>query len=248
MRLPTILLITNAVTLAVLVLALHYSRLPQRLWQRVAVEHRVPGLRPVHELNRNYRAGRELFRIYPRKSSGVLILGDSHVQSVCWHELLVRSDVGCRGISGDSLDGIRMRLADDRDASPQAVVLMGGTNDLLRGASAKEVAARYLSLLDHARSIWPRAMIVLIAPPAVARWVERSGWINLQVQQVTSRLQRTLPTNELVRLVDLGPVMHDLGGNLRPEMTSDGVHLSAAAYSHLGTVLNALLPPASGKE
>jgi lysophospholipase L1-like esterase len=73
-----------------------------------------------------------------------------------------------------------------------------------------------------------RRVIVLSVAP-MAEWVARAAERNLVVAEVNERLATEAQGNGFT-FVDLDPVLSDGLGYLRGDMTSDGVHLGAAAY------------------
>ena len=66
----------------------------------------------------------------------------------------------------------------------------------------------------------------------MAEWVARAAERNLVVAEVNERLATAAQGNGFT-FVDLDPVLSDGLGYLRGDMTSDGVHLGAAAYREI---------------
>jgi len=125
--------------------------------------------------------------------------------------------------------GERLRAAGAVDA----VTVMLGTNDLLRGADAGEAAARMEKLLRFLAENVMDARLILIAPPPMAP----GAWV---------------PTRELIRqsrrmteayrdLADaLGLVFAD-AGEWGVEPAFDGVHFTAEGHAAFARGLSALL-------
>ncbi len=240
---PFLLLVASSgLAWVLLALVLCHYRIPQKVWQRVVVEKRVVGWSPDYELNRNYQSSRELFRLYHREPDDILILGDSQVRFVSWGELLGRGDVIGRGIDGDTVAGVRARLADDKDSTPRAVILIVGTNDVLRGVSVAELRKDFDLLINEARVAWPQAKLLVVSVPPVASWVERQAQRNQTVKQINAWLREATESATQAEFVDLAGKISDQAGALRQEMTMDGIHLSAAAYERLRVLLNERLP------
>ena len=225
-----------------LVLVLCHYRIPQKAWRRVMVEQRVVGWCPDYELNRNYQSSRELFRLYHREPDDILILGDSQVRLVSWGEFLGRGDVIGRGIDGDTVAGVRARLTDDNDSTPTAVVLIIGTNDVLRGSSIAALRNDFGQLINEAQVIWPQAKLLVVSVPPMASWVERQAQRNQGVEQINAWLREATENRTQAEFVDLAGTISDQAGALRQEMTMDGIHLSAAAFERLRVLLNERLP------
>lgn len=233
---------SSVIAWGLLALVLCHYRIPQKAWQRVVVERRIVGWSPDYELNRNYQSSRELFRLYHRETDDILVLGDSHVRLVAWDELLGRRDVISRGIDGDTVAGVRARLADDKDSTPRAVILIIGINDVLRGLAVAELRKDFSLLINEARVAWPRAKLLAVSVPPVASWVERQAQRNQTVKQINAWLREAPESRAQAEFIDLAGNISDQAGVLRQEMTMDGIHLSAAAYECLRVLLNERLP------
>jgi lysophospholipase L1-like esterase len=280
----TLLLILSLLLNVVLVGTLLWVNERYGLWgklQRVALqEGRVPGFAARHELNRNYQARREMFRLDQNKDAEILFIGDSQVSLADWNALLGAPLVANRGIEGDTTAGVLARLSDDADFGGETVILWIGTNDVLQGEGAEGIAARIIAaakelgdpadrrlqigdggggnaeignaemLKGDGRSEMEdgeeeggkaesgnaemlkgtenrRVIVMSVAP--MAEWVARAAERNLVVAEVNERLAAAAPSNGFT-FVDLDPVLSDGLGYLRGDMTSDGVHLGAAAY------------------
>lgn len=120
------------------------------LWakvQRVALEEaRVPGIAASYEMNRNYQARREMFRLDKNESAKVLMLGDSLTAQWEWNAMLGSPMVANRGIDGDTSAGVLARIGDDADFRGDAVVIWIGTNDVLQGEAAGAVVERIIKV------------------------------------------------------------------------------------------------------
>jgi lysophospholipase L1-like esterase len=271
----TLLLISSLLLNVVLVGTLLWVNERYGLWgklQRVALqEGRVPGFAARHELNRNYQARREMFRLDRNKDAKILFIGDSQVSLADWNAMLGATLVANRGIEGDTTAGVLARLSDDEDFSGDTVILWIGTNDVLQGEDSGGIAARIVDAVrrmanghEMTNSGWRmadgeeegekaesgtggrqagdssqanaemlkgtenrRVIVMSVAP--MAEWVARAAERNLVVAEVNERLAAAAQGNGFT-FVDLDPVLSDGLGYLRGDMTSDGVHLGAAAY------------------
>ena len=104
----------------------------------------------------------------------VIVIGDSLVQGLCVDACRPRCSeipavVGF-GIGGDTLEGISARLRNLKSArAASGIVVEGGINDLLQGASDAEFRARYRNLLEHLPNGVPY-WGVLMFPVAEGKW------------------------------------------------------------------------------
>lgn len=238
----SLLLLSQTITLLALgYLAFHYQ-LPQKAWQRFAHEKRIPYLVPSHELNRNYQASRALFETYQPIPNPIFFFGDSHVRLVSWGELLDRSDIANRGIDGDTIAGVRARLMDETAAHPAAVVLLAGTNDLLRDTPIETMKEEMATLLSDINAHWPQTPIFVLSVPPVASWKIDHQQINQRAHDFNNWLKSHLASNASLHYLDIHTKLLDPSGNLARAMTSDGVHLSAQGYRSARELLTQSLP------
>lgn len=170
-----------------------------------------------------------------KKIQKILMLGDSLVEYGDWRRLLPGLSVINRGISGETLMELSVRLADEIGAHPgaEAVVLQSGTNDLWNGNPAypaiyRTLVPRLRLLLDDAATpvILCGLAPVSLAPP------ETLAAINAELREIAE-------SNEHCRFLD----MHALfsGAKSGPLFESDGVHFTDAGYAVWAGELRALL-------
>ena len=197
----------------------------------------MPGFAPRHELNRSYQVRRELCRMDRNRMARVLFLGDSHVALVNWTSLLGAPLVSNRGIEGDTTAGVLARLSDEAGFSGDTAILWIGTNDVLRGESAERIAGRVSRIVEELfRAHASRIRVVVLAVAPVARWVENGRIRNRTVTETNQRLA-SAAGKEGYRFISTEDLLTDEAGFLRGDMTSDGVHLSAMAYSGIVALL-----------
>jgi lysophospholipase L1-like esterase len=130
-----------------------------------------------------------------------------------------------RGINGDLTSGMVSRFERDvLKASPDHVILLGGANDIGWGFSTDEILVNLTGMLKRARDngVNPCACTV----PPVTGWDEG----NRLRQELNARLAEHC-TASSIRWVDLYENLAEKpGGNLIPEFSGDGLHLTTAGY------------------
>jgi lysophospholipase L1-like esterase len=75
------------------------------------------------------------------------------------------------GISGITTSGMSVRVGRDgllQRTTPEAVVMMLGTNDLMSGDDAERIMGQYEFMVDVIRRDMPEGPIVIAAPPPIA--------------------------------------------------------------------------------
>ena len=155
----------------------------------------------------------------------VVMFGDSVTELANWSELLGRP-IANRGISGETVEELHARTEDVVALRPKVVFVLAGMNDLLRGASPKEVLARYSTLVTDLRSALPETGIVVQALLPVrgrqARFTRDISELNGLLAQYSKDIGATW--------LDVGPKLTDGSGILASQNTRDDQHLTGAAY------------------
>ena len=160
-----------------------------------------------------------------KKHQKILMLGDSLVAYGDWRKLLPDFSVINRGIPGETLMELSVRLADEIGAYPgaEALVLQSGTNDLWNGNPA--YPAIYRTLLPRLRLLLEDAAVPVIlcglAPVSLAP-PDALAAINAELREIAE-------SNENCRFLD----MHALFSTAKdgPLFESDGVHFTDAGYA-----------------
>ncbi|MEL6128742.1 MAG: GDSL-type esterase/lipase family protein [Cyanobacteria bacterium J06627_3] len=130
-----------------------------------------------------------------------------------------------QGISGDTTGGILQRLSAFANTNPDTIHLMAGVNDLKNGASDREILTNLHQIMARLRQQHPTARVVVhsILP---TRWEnipsQRVRSLNTQIAQLTDYHQ--------LDYLDLHPSFSNDTGNLRQELTTDGLHLNRLGY------------------
>lgn len=130
-----------------------------------------------------------------------------------------------QGISGDTTGGILQRLSAFAHTNPDTIHLMAGVNDLKNGASDQAILTNLNQIMARLRQQHPTARVVVhsILP---TRWEnipsQRVRTLNTQIAQLTNYHQ--------LDYLDLHPSFSNRTGNLRQELTTDGLHLNRLGY------------------
>ncbi len=169
-----------------------------------------------------------LFRVLPDIEDEVIFLGDSITEGCAWSELTGLPHVLNRGISGDTAWGLLARVDEVAARQPARVFVMIGTNDLSRGHAPDEVAAKVAEVLGVLRRQSPRTEIYL---QSVLPIREREGWNhhNTTIRALNTHLA-ALARETGSRWVDVAPSFMDETGQLRADLSADGLHLNGAGY------------------
>ena len=152
-----------------------------------------------------------------------------------------------RGIASDGLGvgsrGIRHRLdASVFACNPSHVVLLAGVNDVGRDGSGVARSARhYRSVAQTIRDRLPDVTLILVTVPSA-----RGGYaaLNPHVRTYNQHVRETAAAVDAT-VLDLHALLLDERGQLRADLTSDGLHWNNRGYAIYGQALQPLLTTAS---
>lgn len=146
-----------------------------------------------------------------------------------------------QGISGETSYGLlrRLKLFDATD--PKTILVMIGINDLIKGVWEETLLANHREIVRHLKKTHPRARIIVqsILPHGGQMFqqkLHRQPWetrlaeiSNQHIRTLNQRLA-TIAHEEKVMYLDLHPHFTNQIGDLRSELTTDGLHLSPQGY------------------
>ncbi|NJO72141.1 MAG: G-D-S-L family lipolytic protein, partial [Oscillatoriales cyanobacterium RM1_1_9] len=202
-----------------------------RTASELGVRHRWTYEQWVEQLGREARA------LSDQPSSHLAILAGDSLSLWFPPELLPPKQIWLnQGISGETSTGLlkRLKLFDNTD--PEVIFVMIGVNDLIRGIKANEVLSNYQKIIQELRWVHPETKIVVqsILPHsgASATWEGRDRLLaipNSDIQALNQELSK-IAQREGVLYLNLYPLFADRAGNLRPEFSTDGLHLNDSGY------------------
>ncbi|MEG0751464.1 MAG: GDSL-type esterase/lipase family protein [Oscillospiraceae bacterium] len=145
------------------------------------------------------------------------------------------------GINGDSARQVRERLWEVRDASPEAVVLLVGINDLAGAwAQPSDVTRDIADILDDLKKTLPdsRVYVQSIYPVDICGLIALHGSLNTMIKD-TNALLCDMCNERGLTYIDVYPSLTTEDGvTLAPEYTEDGVHLSSEGYRAASAVIS----------
>lgn len=129
---------------------------------------------------------------------------------------------------------------------PEILVLSFGLNGILSFSERPEVFLRnYRKLIDAVRAVSPKTRIVLQSVSPVAESAHQSDWkfsvppeeINRRLSRLNGEIRTFCASDPDLTFADTAPALTNASGFLRPDLTTDGIHLTAAAYEIILSVL-----------
>jgi lysophospholipase L1-like esterase len=157
-------------------------------------------------------------------ASVTAFVGDSLTEHGDWQALLPGRDIINFGVGGNTTHDLLDRLEEVIAAAPSTVVVEIGTNDFAWRLPVEEVVENIEAILAELREKLPDAKIVMqsILP-------RQPEYAHI-VRNVNEQLERYVPSISC-SYVDLWPALADADGGLKPEFTTDGLHLTDAGYA-----------------
>lgn len=172
---------------------------------------------------------------------GVVFVGDSITEFFPLKKYLSRDlPLVNRGIAGTDTKWLLEHLTDQVLAlDPDKIFLMIGVNDFGWGYPIADIVGRISQLISQIRAEAVFTKIYLLSVLPVNASPEFAGTVKVRNNRDIQQLNQDLQVLGGVEFIDLYPLLLDDQGNLALDYTTDGLHLSQAAYAKLG---QALLP------
>ncbi|MBW4602739.1 MAG: lipolytic protein G-D-S-L family [Calothrix sp. FI2-JRJ7] len=130
-----------------------------------------------------------------------------------------------QGISGDTSAGVLKRISAFSKTRPDVIYVMAGINDLRRGATDETILKNYRRIIRRLREEHPMTQIIVqsILPTRLPTIP------NTRIRNINQKLS-TIAKEEGANYLNIHHWFTDFQGNLRQELTTDGLHLSLNGY------------------
>lgn len=165
-------------------------------------------------------------------STSIVFLGNSLTHGCEWHELLKNPNVVNRGINGDIAEGIGDRLSCITAGHPAKIFMLVGTNDVSHDLTADSIATAVEDLVVRIQRETPGTKLYLQSLTPINnsfnRYKRMAG--KEQIIRDINALLEPMAARRGITFINLYPLFCDNEGNLRAELTNDGLHLLAPGY------------------
>ena len=141
-----------------------------------------------------------------------------------------------QGISGEKTHTLLSRLHLLDVADVDTVFLMIGINDLIWGQTDEQLLANYREIMDYLVTYHPETQVVVqsILPHGAetATWESRHLLLELPNERIRAmnKSLATIATDYDAHYLELYPIFANGEGKLRPDLTTDGLHLNRQGY------------------
>lgn len=174
----------------------------------------------LQKLWRSWRSGIN-FAVVPG-SGGVAFLGDSITHGGRWDLLFPTVSTRNFGVNGERSEHLLTRLEPIIVLQPEKLFILIGTNDLTKGVDLLAIAQNVDQLIDRLKKETRCDIYLQSVLPRAKKFSGRIKALN--------ELYRNVATKHAVTFVDLLPFFDNGTGQLRSELTDDGLHLLGPGY------------------
>lgn len=182
--------------------------------------------------NSHYNLRLDFFKKMPNQKKEIIFLGNSLTEGGKWQELFNRKHVINRGISGDVTYGILARLDEVLASRPAKIFLLCGVNDMKRGTPNAMILANFRKIINRVKVQSPGTKLLIQSLLPVNEEMLPPSYVNVRnvkIDDINNSL-KALCNQTGVTYLDLHPAFADQRGNLRKELSIDGLHLRQASY------------------
>ncbi len=186
------------------------------------------------------------------KSVDLLFLGDSimHGWTMTWMKHngmnVWKGELGGYsklnfGLSGDKVQNLLWRITEGKQldgARASIIVLMIGTNNVIKSVPNQEIAEGIQNLLKIVREKQPDARIILLGIPPVAWKMKESAELNPLIEKLADK--------DKIVYVNLAPLFLDANG--KTKNLHDGLHPDETGYKAIAEKLIPLFNQFLGKK
>ncbi|NET69619.1 MAG: G-D-S-L family lipolytic protein [Sphaerospermopsis sp. SIO1G2] len=200
----------------------------------------IPELGPRHQLN--YQQWQDILKqeaqavaANPQKNLTILA-GDSLTLWFPPDLLPEERNWLNQGISGETTKGLLKRLDFFDKTNPKIILVMIGINDLIRGIKDQEILDNQRQIISYLRRKHPKTKIFLqsILPHGAetATWEGKDKLLNLpnsRIRKLNKELEK-IANQQGAEYLDLYSLFSSKEGYMRPEFSTDGLHLNSQGY------------------
>ncbi len=192
---------------------------------------------PLYLKNKHYAIQLAQYDLDTTRQADIVMLGNSLTFHANWNELLHRKNIVNRGIISDNTTGYLHRLHYVYNLHPRICFIEGGVNDIYANEKVPDIYQNIIQIIDTLKqhNIIPVVQSALLVGSKWHHAYEKNKEIN-----ALNTLLEEFTAKNTIEFLDINPhVTRD--GLLRPEITTDGVHLNELGYALWAPLLEQLL-------
>lgn len=173
------------------------------------------------------------------QSATNVLVGDSITAAWPWQNLLAKSDIANRGVSGDTSSLILQRMDGILAVNPKKAFLMFGINDFGRGADPEQVFNNYKKIIEILQNANIKVIVSSTIKCNANQIYLQPQVINQKVDILNTKLKNFCQAKGIT-FVDVNEKLSGANG-LNEKYTPDGVHLNYAGYQEWAKLLSPLI-------
>ena len=182
--------------------------------------------------NGHYLQRLEFFKKMPNQKNEIVFLGNSITEGGKWQELIPNKHVVNRGIRGDVTYGVIARMDEVLAAKPARIFILIGINDMKRGTPQEVILNNYRKIIRMVKTESPATKIYVESILPVNKAMLPATYAKLSnpaILEMNNQLKAICEVEKL-NYVNLHEVFAGPDGELKKELSLDGLHLRSAAY------------------
>lgn len=188
--------------------------------------------------SKGYGERLEKFKAEPFAKHDIVFLGNSITAGTNWAKLLDMPNAKNRGISGDITFGVLNRLQEIIDADPHKIFILIGTNDISREIPDSMILQNYKRMVERIKAgSSSKIYFFTILPVNQHTNFQKHKGKAVHINWVNSEIKKLATKN--VKVIDLYRYFVDAEGQLKENLSYDGLHLNEAGYQEWAKVLRA---------
>lgn len=193
-------------------------------------------------LNSHYTQRLDFFRKMPNRKCEIAFVGNSLTEGGKWQELIRKKNIINRGISGDVTYGILARLDEVLASKPKKIFLLSGVNDMKRGTPNDVILANFKRMIVMVKTQSPKTKLYMQSLLPVNEAMLPATYTQVKNSKINDLNQKleALCREMGVFYINLHPAFADEKGNMKKELSLDGLHLKHASYVYWAEELKRL--------
>ncbi len=160
----------------------------------------------------------------------IIFLGDSITEWGNWETLLPEFDIENYGIAGNTTSQVIDRVDELFNKKAHQIFLLVGINDLGDNRSIFEIVTDYNKLVKllTENNVASEINLVSVLPIDESSW-QKPGLTNANIDKLNSEIEVIAIENN-IKFIDIKSSFSDKLGQLKQELSKDGLHLSEVGY------------------
>jgi len=174
-----------------------------------------------------YKNKSSIFHILPHHSNEILFIGDSNIAYAEWNDLFDNKNIHNRGIAGDDINGVSLRIDECLSSHPNKIFLMIGINNLINNNdSEQKVLTEYEDLIKKIKTKSPYTKLYI---QSILPTYGHIKSFNSSIVLINKGLI-SLSEKYSYNYIDLFSSFRDSDDQLIANYSFDGIHLNGSGY------------------